>query len=143
MLKIELKHQKRGNKRSVVDFFENFTYTSFYNLKNVKKHGPIAQLVEQRVCNAKVSGSNPLWSTIMSSTERWNFCFKDLVKSSENDTIHLTIDYMSFMIREQTIRQKIRVWRADGRAGFLDPKPDLTWRPLTWVYHMKWKIPSS
>lgn len=53
-----------------VDFFVNFSYNDF----QVKK-GPIAQLVEQRVCNAKVSGSNPLWSTIMSSTERWNFCF--------------------------------------------------------------------
>jgi len=57
---------------------------------------------------------------------------KTLVKSGGSDTIQLTIDYMSFMTKEQTIGQKIRAWRAkkDLTQDELAKKADIPYPTL-------------
>ncbi len=57
---------------------------------------------------------------------------KTLVYSGGSDTIQLTIDYMSFMTKEQTIGQKIRAWRAkrDLTQDELAKKADIPYPTL-------------
>jgi len=49
-----------------------------------------------------------------------------------SDIIHLSIDYMSFMTKEQTIGQKIRAWRAkkDLTQDELAKKADIPYPTL-------------